>query len=387
MLLVDTTTWVAVGAAIGSTAIAFAFGVLVVVLLLRARERREPDPEVALMLRESDERFDRMLQDLSEELERTRDDLRRSETMVGLASTIDLDALAEQVVETAVGLPGVDGAALVVPRSDEDALLATAGISRAEAIRQALQPAFETGARAVTVTYAYSEASSDPDRIRGGLAVPLAGAEAPVGTLCVFWRGEASSRSEEELAAVEELASHAGPAVENALRYRDASRLADLDALTGLHNRRYFHDTLTREVARAARYDRALALLIVDVDDFKAINARIGHLAADGVLAQLAERVRAVVRRSDVACRVGGDELAVILPESSLADAEQLFRRLRFALGNVTAGPGARLEVSAGVAELDPGDDPVALFERADEALYRAKQLGKSQAAAAKDGA
>jgi diguanylate cyclase (GGDEF)-like protein len=84
-----------------------------------------------------------------------------------------------------------------------------------------------------------------------------------------------------------------------------------------------------------------------------------------------------------VACRVGGDELAVVLPESGLADAEQLFRRLRFALGNVAAGPGARFEVSAGVAELERGDDPVALFERADEALYRAKLAGKSQAAAA----
>jgi GAF domain-containing protein len=277
--------WVEVGAAIGSTAIAFAFGVLVVVLLLRARKRRDPDPEVALMLRESDERFDRMLQDLSEELERTREDLRRSETMAGLASTIDLDALAQRVVETALDLRGVDAAALVIPRSDEDAFLATAGISREEAEHQALQPALETGTRPVTVTYTYSEASHDPDRVRGGLAVPLAGADAPLGTLCVFWRGEARSRSEEELAAVEELASHAGPAVENALRYRDASRLADRDALTGLHNRRYFHDTLAREVTRAPRYDRALALLVIDVDDFKAINARIGHLAADSVLA------------------------------------------------------------------------------------------------------
>jgi diguanylate cyclase (GGDEF)-like protein len=122
------------------------------------------------------------------------------------------------------------------------------------------------------------------------------------------------------------------------------------------------------------------------VDDFKAINARIGHLAADSVLAQLAERVRSVVRSSDVACRVGGDELAVILPESGLADAEQLFRRLRFALGNVAAGPGQRLQISAGFAELATGDDPVSLFERADQALYSAKLRGKSQAAAALDG-
>jgi diguanylate cyclase (GGDEF)-like protein len=357
------------------------------VLVVRSRTR-EPDPEVGRMLRESDERFEQMLEDLSRELERARDDLRRSHAMAGLASTIDLEALAERVLEVAVELPGIDGAALTVPRPGEDALVATAGMSREEGERHAPRSAPEAGTRAVTVTYTYSEGSNpDPDRIRGGLAVPLAVADAPIGTLCVFRRGQPLSASDGELAAIEELASHAGPALENAIRYRDASRLADLDALTGLHNRRYFHDTLAREAARAARYNRALALLLIDVDDFKAINARIGHLAADSVLAQLAERVRSVVRSSDVACRVGGDEFAVILPESGLVDAEQLFRRLRFALGNVAAGPGDRLQISAGFAELAPGDDPVSLFERADEALYSAKLRGKSQAAAARDGA
>ena len=69
-----------------------------------------------------------------------------------------------------------------------------------------------------------------------------------------------------------------------------------MDALTGLHNRRYFHETLSREVSRANRYERQLALMVLDLDDFKAINDRIGHLAGDGVLAKAAERVRDVVR-------------------------------------------------------------------------------------------
>ena len=95
-----------------------------------------------------------------------------------------------------------------------------------------------------------------------------------------------------ELEALEELASRAGPAIENARRFREARQLADLDALTGLHNRRYFHETLEREVARAQRYERRLALIVFDLDDFKAINDRIGHLAGDAVLAEAAERVR-----------------------------------------------------------------------------------------------
>ena len=133
------------------------------------------------------------------------------------------------------------------------------------------------------------------------------------------------------------------------------------------------------------RYERRLALLVFDIDDFKAINDRIGHLAGDTVLAQLADRVRTVVRTSDVACRVGGDEFAVILPESSLDDAEHLFRRLGHVVSERASGPVDRLAISGGVAELQPGDTTVTFFERADEALYRAKQSGKAQAIAAND--
>ena len=167
--------------------------------------------------------------------------------------------------------------------------------------------------------------------------------------------------------------------VENARRFREARQLADLDALTGLHNRRYFHETLAREVSRAQRYSRQLALIVFDLDDFKAINDRIGHLSGDAVLAETAERVLDVVRSADIARRVGGDEFAVILPESSTADADQLYHRLRGAVSSRPVGQAGRLSLSAGIAELLPDDDPTNFFERADEALYRAKELGKGQ--------
>ena len=161
---------------------------------------------------------------------------------------------------------------------------------------------------------------------------------------------------------LEELAKRAGPAIENARRFREARQLADLDALTGLHNRRYFHETLAREVARAQRYGRQLALIVFDLDDFKAINDRIGHLSGDAVLAETAERVRDVVRSADIACRVGGDEFAVILPESSTADADQLYHRLRGAVSSRPVGQAGRLSLSAGIADLLPDDDPTELL-------------------------
>src|SRR4029450_3080301 len=85
---------------------------------------------------------------------------------------------------------------------------------------------------------------------------------------------------------VAELVRHAVPALDNAFRYREARRLADMDALTGLRNRRFFHETLQRECTRAHRYGRSLSLLVLDLDDFKAINEEVGHLAGDTVLAE-----------------------------------------------------------------------------------------------------
>ena len=156
----------------------------------------------------------------------------------------------------------------------------------------------------------------------------------------------------------------------------------DLDALTSLHNRRYFHETLVRECARAHRYARELALVVFDIDDFKAINDRIGRLAGDSVLAAVAERLHSVVRSADIAC-LGGDEFAVILPESDLSDAEQLYRRVQFAVSARPIGSFERLHLSAGLAQLRSDDDAVGFFERADEALYQAKEAGKGQFIAA----
>ena len=97
----------------------------------------------------------------------------------------------------------------------------------------------------------------------------------------------------------------------------------------------------------------------------------------------MAERVQSVVRSADIACRVGGDEFAVILPEAALTDAEQLYRRVQFSVASRPIGPFDRLHLSAGIAELKREDDAKSLFERADEALYRAKEAGKGQVVAA----
>ena len=228
----------------------------------------------------------------------------------------------------------------------------------------------------------------DADLIRGGAFIPLMGRELrPVGTLSLFWRAPDHEPTSEQIDQAEHLAASSISAIENARRYGEARKLAETDALTGLFNQRYFQETLRREVMRANRYQRKLTLIVFDLDDFKSINDQVGHLAGDRVLAQAADRLREAVRSVDVASRIGGDEFAVIMPESSSDDGEQLFRRVHNSMRGTALGPDEqRLRLSGGIAELLHGDTPASLFERADAALYRAKELGKDRADVARAG-
>ena len=126
---------------------------------------------------------------------------------------------------------------------------------------------------------------------------------------------------------------------------------------------------------RAHRYQRQLTLIVFDLDDFKSINDQIGHLAGDRVLAQAADRLREAVRSVDVASRIGGDEFAVIMPESSAGDGEQLYGRVHNSMRDRPRdrrGAAAHFRGHRGAGARRHG---ASLFERADAALYRAKEL------------
>jgi diguanylate cyclase (GGDEF)-like protein len=352
------------------------------------RGRRSSYAEVEQLLRDSLERTERLHGDLAAALEEARTETHRARELGEIGATIDLDAVLTRTLEATGAFTGVDAGLIRLPGADGgDPLVATLGMTTDEAARQPVAgPPGGQPARAVRIgyTYTHEEIRDESDLIRGGVSIPLRDSEGePIGTLAVFWRGEEREAIDAELAALEELAARAGPAIENACRFGEARQLADLDALTTLHNRRYFHEILVRECARADRYDRQLALVVFDIDDFKAINDRIGHLAGDSVLAGVAERLHSVVRSADIACRVGGDEFAVILPESDLSDAEQLYRRVQFTVGARPIGPFECPHLSAGIAQLRQDDDATSFFERADEALYQAKEAGKGQFMAA----
>lgn len=362
--------------------------VLAIALVLLAaslrRLRRATDERVSAAVGDLSARMESMVGELQEALERARDEGRRSRVLGELSGTLDLDEVLERVLHAADAVPGADAAVLSLEDAAGPPLTASFGLAAEEAERApATGPPDGRDVRAVEIVYRYHPDDDVEDAIHGGLAVPVPGETGRMGMLAVYARRPDQRFDEGVTRELEELAQRAGPAIDNAQRFREARRLADVDALTELHNRRYFHETLAREVARAHRYDRRLALIVFDVDDFKSVNDRVGHLAGDAALAEVAERVRSVVRSADVACRIGGDEFAVIMPESTVVDAQQLSQRLQTTVSSRPIVQAGRLEVSAGVAELRQPDDAIGFFERADEALYRAKEAGKGCVVAA----
>jgi diguanylate cyclase (GGDEF)-like protein len=161
-------------------------------------------------------------------------------------------------------------------------------------------------------------------------------------------------------------------------RLREQART---DPVTGLPHAGVFHERLEEEVQRALRHDIAMSLVLVDLDGFRNVNLRHGHAAGDRVLAAIGRRLSGEARGHDVVARTGGEEFALILPETALAPAVEAARRI---LGVVAApAAGARITACAGVAVLEEGDDGGSLLRRASAALARAKATGRGKVQAA----
>lgn len=158
--------------------------------------------------------------------------------------------------------------------------------------------------------------------------------------------------------------------------------LARIDPVTGLANRRYFLELAAIEWNRYARYQRPLSLMMIDVDHFKSINDAFGYQAGDNVLAEIARVLQGVRRHADAVGRIGGEEFAVLLPETMLAQAKMAAERLRSAVAKqdiAVNGEPIRATVSVGVAEAwEAAPDFAALMHRADQALYLAKSAGRN---------
>src|SRR5918994_134450 len=212
------------------------------------------------------------------------------------------------------------------------------------------------------------------------IVVPLVARGALKGTLNVYRIGEDASFSEKEFELAKRLGHAAALALDNAHIRARLEREAQTDSLTGLYNHRHFHERLRRELTRASSAHENVAVVMIDIDDFKKVNDVFGHAVGDQVLAELADHLRATVRTSDVVCRIGGEEFAVIVPDSNETQTVALATRLADRLDKVELELAGRIAVSIGIAQgPQHAANPRELVACAEAAMMTAKARGKNR--------
>jgi len=231
-----------------------------------------------------------------------------------------------------------------------------------------------------------------PD-VRSEIALPLVTGDTPIGVLLVSSpRVAAFGPDDEQVLAL--FAGQLSAALANARTYRAQREAAVRDDRTGLYNHRYFREVLDHELASAERHRTPLSLLLIDLDDLKGINDRHGHDVGDAVIARVARLMTGERRRTDVAARIGGEEFALLLPETAGAEALAIAERLRAdaALETVAlsgamvtlSGATIGFTISVGVATFpDSASDAPSLRRAADMAMYEAKRAGRDRVAGA----
>ena len=321
------------------------------------------------------------------------------------------NALAMGRLNERVAVNGNDEFALLARSFNEMAEQLQARLEDIEAERRRLRDATARFGEALSATHdvdqllrAIVDAAVESTRARGGLLLgreghlvqigdPDSGAdriELPItagphdfGTLVLT--GAGFSGQDVETATL--LVGHAAVALENARLHRIVEHQALVDGLTGLANRRHAEEVLGAELARAARFGQPLALVVADLDSFKAVNDRYGHPSGDVVLREFAGVIQETLREVDVAARWGGEEFVLVLPGTDAPGAVHLAERIRasFAGRTILTTEGEPVEVSAsfGVAAYPAAATVDELVEAADAALYEAKRAGKNRVATA----
>lgn len=365
-----------------SIALAVACIVLLFVAVRRLLNRQEEI--VAVMLRRYDDRLAEFAQTLNDAVNRP-----HQHPPPALVAEEEARAIPEhgvmRLLELAKERMSADAAVAVVSAPSKEPMLATVGLSQAEVAQVGRMgvPDYR-GARALQVAF-NGEAATPPGStpIRSGLAVPLLNVEDGQGMLAVLTRAPDRRFSEMDITTLEDVVSGTRPALEASLELREADPVPELDALTELYDRRAFHALLDRELGRARGRREPLALIMLDVDRLTTINARVGHLAADDILVQIAALLRDVAGRDDLPCRIGGGRFGALLPRGDTREGERLFERLQAVLRERPFPEIGVVTVSAGATELMQSDDAAALLGRADAALGLAKVSGRDTVVAA----
>lgn len=216
--------------------------------------------------------------------------------------------------------------------------------------------------------------------VNSELCLPLISFGKSIGALCLFSTAQ-DAFDTSELDAAESIADICAAAAQNAIYFDNVRHLADRDGLTGVFNRRFFETRVVHELERASRYRSVISLMMIDLDEFKSLNDQFGHQMGDSVLRQVSEIFARKLRKADIICRFGGDEFAILLPETTADRAYATAEKLRSEVAGINFPGVARvISLSIGVAcSPDNGRNRDELLKAADEALYCAKQAGRNR--------
>ena len=221
---------------------------------------------------------------------------------------------------------------------------------------------------------------ADKYQTRNCVIVPLVCQERVVGAFNLADK-QRDAFSREDVALIELFGQLAGASIGNIKLFERMQHQATTDGLTGFVNHRTFYDLLEKELWRSRRYGDRIALMMIDMDNFKTINDTYGHRAGDRVIQEISRRIKGCIRQIDIAARYGGDEFAVILPNTSKEEALFAAERMTRVIAErpvVWQGHEITLSISIGVAQYDANCNPEEVTRRSDQALYRAKESGKN---------
>jgi two-component system, cell cycle response regulator len=348
------------------------------------------------------EAFNRMTTELRRnmsELERSQGDLHDSLERIGdaLMSTHNMEVLVQVVLETAVVTLQAEAGVVLYGAPDQLRLVAEHGLHEAGLVAPTgVTPGVGVLGRVVasgeSVRGSIGSGPSELEPVVGEpaegdiLATPLRSMGAVIGVLAIYGREGGRPFDATDDDALHTLAGQAGAAIDNVQRHQEAERLSTTDGLTGLWNFRYLSSSLAREIERSTRFQRPLAVLMLDLDHFKQVNDSHGHARGDSVLRELAFRVQEQIREVDTFARYGGEEFVVVLPETSVEGAAQLAERICEAVRREpfrAEGEGEEpLDITVsvgGAAYPEHGASAATLMRAADRALYVAKGEGRDR--------
>jgi diguanylate cyclase (GGDEF)-like protein len=364
------------GMIIGVVAVAVATaGVLAFGAGMVVRARNASDARTREALRRIGDGVEALSSGLGSVVDSARADAAELGRSVGI--TLDLDEALRRTAAAAAALPGMQAGAARINRLDGTPSQQAVGLSSGRTgLEGTIDPPDLSTWESAIVTWRRQSDPGHTPTLQAGVITPVVHEGVRIGMLAAYCR-EVSYPHEDTIDQLGTLAAEAAPALAAAREHEAVKELVRTDPLTALLNRRGLDEALTREIARAARTGSPLSVLMLDLDDFRAVN-KVTYAHGDDVLREFSRVLEDACRTTDILCRRGGEEFLLILPETPCYEALRLDARVRALVSTTAFSHIENLTYSSGITSLRPDDDIVDLDKRASALVNEVKAAGKN---------